>query len=123
MKRNYLIAVIIFLGFLLRLYGLTDQSIWLDEACSIYYSQQPLSHILGLKDNTPPLYYLLLNFWMQINGNSEFSTRLLSTFLGTIAIYVIYLLGSLIFNKKTGSYAALLLEISPIHIYTHYFSF
>jgi len=54
---------------------------------------------------------------MQIIGNSEFSTRLLSAFLGTIAIYVTYLLGSLIFNKKTGIVAALLLAISPIHIY------
>jgi uncharacterized membrane protein len=117
MKRNYLIAVIIFLGFLLRLYRLTDQSIWLDEAWSIYHSQQPLSQIIGLKDNTPPLYYLLLHFWMQIKSNSEFSARLLSTFLGTISIYVTYLLGSLIFNKKTGILAALLLAISPIHIY------
>jgi len=54
MKRHYLITVIIFLGFLLRLYRLTDQSIWLDEALSILYSQQPLSHVLGLKTPTPP---------------------------------------------------------------------
>lgn len=116
-KRNYLISIIIFLGFLLRLYGVTDQSIWFDEALSIYYSQVPLSDVLGLRSNTPPLYYLLLHFWLQIMGNSEFSTRLLSLFFGTIGIFSIYILGSLIFNKITGIYSALLLAVSPIHIY------
>jgi 4-amino-4-deoxy-L-arabinose transferase-like glycosyltransferase len=116
-KRNYLIAIIIILGFLLRWYSLTNQSIWLDEAFTIYNSQQSLSYILDQKGNTPPLYYLLLHFWIHINGNSEFSARLLSVLTGTTAIFVIYVLGSLIFNKRTGIYAALLLAISPIHIY------
>ena len=61
-RRHYYIAVIIAVGFLLRWHGLTGQSIWLDEAFSIYNSQQSLSYILGLKGNTPPLYYLLLHF-------------------------------------------------------------
>jgi hypothetical protein len=116
-NRNYLIAVIIMLGFLLRWYKLTDQSIWLDEAFTIYNSQQAISHILDQKGNTPPLYYLLLHFWIYINGISEFSTRLLSVITGTTAIFVINMLGSLIFNKRTGIYAALLLAISPINIY------
>jgi uncharacterized membrane protein len=59
----------------------------------------------------------MVNISQPTKSNSEFSARLLSTFLGTISIYVTYLLGSLIFNKKTGILAALLLAISPIHIY------
>ncbi len=116
-KKNCLIIIIIFIGFLLRLYNLSYQNIWLDEAFSIYHSQQSLAHILDLKDNTPPLYYLLLNGWIQITGSSELSARLLSVFFGTISIFIIYLLGSLIFNKKAGIYSAFLLAISPVHIY------
>ena len=116
-RRHYYITVIIAVGFLLRWHGLTGQSIWLDEAFSIYNSQQSLFYILGQKGNTPPLYYLLLHFWILIMGNSESGTRLLSLIPGTITIFVIYKLGSLIFNIRTGLCAALMLAISPLHIY------
>lgn len=116
-QKKYWIIAILFLGFLLRLYKISYQSIWLDEALSVYYSQQTLTHIINLKGNTPPLYYLLLNIWIHIMGSSEFSIRLLSVFFGTLSVFMMYLLGARMFNNKVGIYSALLLALSPVHIY------
>ena len=117
-KSAYLIlGLILVTGFLLRIYKLSSQSIWLDEAYSIYHSQQNFAHVISFKDLSPPLYYVLLHFWIRLTGTSEFSVRLLSVFFGTASVFIIYLLGSHIFNKRVGIYSALLVAFSPLHIY------
>lgn len=117
-KSTYLIlGLILVAGFLLRLYKLSSQSIWLDEAYSIYHSRQNFIHVISFKDLSPPLYYVLLHFWIKLTGTSAFSVRLLSVFFGTATVFIIYLLSAHIFNKKVGMYAALLVSFSPLHIY------
>jgi uncharacterized membrane protein len=41
-----------------------------DEAFSVFYSQQSINELLQTLNNeaNPPLYYLLLHFWIQIFG-------------------------------------------------------
>lgn len=113
----FILGLILVTGFLLRIYKLSSQSIWLDEAGSIYHSQQNFIHAISFKDSTPALYYALLHFWITLMGTSEFSVRLLSVFFGTASVFIIYLLGAHIFNKKVGLYSALLVAFSPLHIY------
>ncbi len=113
----FILGLILVTGFLLRIYKLSSQSIWLDEAYSIYHSQQNFMHVISFKDLSPPLYYVLLHFWIKLTGTSEFSVRLLSVFFGTASVFIIYLLGAHIFNKKVGLYSALLVSFSPLHIY------
>jgi len=108
---------ILILGFVLRSYNLSYQSIWLDEAFSIYYSQQELMNIISLRDPSPPLYYTLLHFWIKFSGISESGVRLLSVIFGTASIFIIYLLGTCILNKEAGIFSAILLAFSPLHIY------
>lgn len=74
----FILGLILVAGFLLRIYKLSSQSIWLDEAYSIYHSQQNFMHVVSFKDLSPPLYYILLHFWIRLTGTSEFSVRLLS---------------------------------------------
>lgn len=116
-KIIWVLLFIIILGFALRTYTLGHESIWLDEAFSIYHSQQGVAHILSLKDPSPPLYYILLHFWMGLFGNSEFAVRFLSVLFGTASIYAIYILGKSIFNENVGLISATLLAVSPLHIY------
>lgn len=113
----FILGLILVTGFLLRIYKLSSQSIWLDEAYSIYHSQQNFIHAISLKDTSPALYYVLLHFWIKLTGTSAFSVRLLSVFFGTASIFIIYLSGAHIFNKKVGIYSALLVSFSPLHIY------
>jgi mannosyltransferase len=67
-------------------------------------------------ERLPPLYFfLLVPFY--ILSRSEWTLRLVSVISGIISIPLIYLLGKRLFNKKIGLISALLLAISPFHLY------
>jgi 4-amino-4-deoxy-L-arabinose transferase-like glycosyltransferase len=112
------LLLIIFIGIFLRLYNLGKQSLWLDEAYSVTMAGD-LNKLWfeQIMDSNPPLYYSLLHFWIHICGKTEFAIRLLSLIFGIFLIPLIFFVGDSIFDKNTGIYAALLVAISPIHIY------
>ncbi|MBI2251542.1 MAG: glycosyltransferase family 39 protein [Armatimonadetes bacterium] len=106
---------ILSLGLFLRLITLTNNSFWVDEAFSIFAAKLSLTNlVLFIKnvDAHPPLYYIILHFWIKFFGESEFSSRLLSTIIGILVIYFQYLLGAELFNRKIGLIGAGLIAIS-----------
>ncbi len=121
------LILILVLGLLLRLINL-GQSFWLDEASQAVMSSHSPSWIWFSRGNDfhPPLYYLLIHFWM-IFGRSEVWLRLPSVFFGVANILVLYLLvrelrlvpGLVIhhFTFRPETVAAILLAINPYHIY------
>lgn len=111
--------MIVLLGLFLRLYGLNAEGIWLDEGVSIARGSSNLSGVLSgrVADPSPPFYYLLLHLWMKLFGYSEISARLPSVIFGVLSVLLLYRLGKVFINRKTGRTAALLLAISPLHIY------
>src|SRR5687767_8667960 len=114
-----MIYLILLFSGLLRLISI-NQSLWLDEATSALVAQMSFSDIF-IKflpgDFHPPLYYLVLKIWAGIFGYSEISLRLPSVIFGICTVYVIYLLGKEMFNKKVGLIASLLLATSGLNIY------
>ena len=50
---------------------------WIDEGLSVGIADRPLGDIpLALReDGSPPLYYMLLHFWLDIGGRSEAGVR------------------------------------------------
>jgi uncharacterized membrane protein len=118
-KCGLALLAIVILGLVLRLYHLGTQSIWIDEASSIWLAKLSLPQIVqntaGL-DIHPPLYFFLLHFWIKAFGSSEFAVRLLSAFFGVLAIPVIYLIGQQLFDKRTGLLGALILAVSSFNI-------
>jgi uncharacterized membrane protein len=106
------------LGGLLRIYQIGSKGLWLDEAFSVWMGWQPVKEMLGWLvriDQHPPLYYLLLHFWMRL-GDDPATVRALSALCGTLTIPVLYLLGRRLADAKVGLLAALLLAISPFHV-------
>lgn len=61
------------------------QSIWFDEGYSILLAKSKVSELISLTavDAHPPFYYLLLKFWGEIFGYSEFALRSLSALLAS----------------------------------------
>lgn len=115
-----LILLIFCVGLFLRLYGLGGESFWFDEKMSLYFSQQDLVSILNLPSyeaQIPPLYYILLHFWIGLVGTSEFAVRSLSAIFGSLSIFAIYKLGKYLFNVKIGIYSSFILAVSIFHIY------
>jgi hypothetical protein len=66
------------------------QDFWRDEAFSFILAKKSVLEILSYtaKDFNPPLYYLLLHFWMGIVGRSEVALRSLSLFFFVLFLYV-----------------------------------
>src|SRR5690349_4584320 len=56
------------------------QSVWFDEAYSIWLAKQPIGELLRLTsvDTHPPFYYMLLKGWAGMFGWGEFALRSLS---------------------------------------------
>ncbi len=111
--------LILGLGALLRLATLNRQSLWLDEAYSFWMSNRPWQDIvasLPSADTHPPLHYLVLQPMIALGG-SEWLLRLPSALAGIVSIFLLYALGAELFNRQTGLLAALILAISPLHIW------
>jgi len=114
-----LVLVILLLAFALRIYGLPAQSLWHDEALSVFYADQPSGKVLaGVSGSDhPPLHSLLLHFWMGVAGQSEFAVRYLSLWWGVLSVALLYCLGTRLFDKSIGLLAAMLLAVSPLHVW------
>ncbi len=122
------LLLILVLAAFLRFYRLDAQSLWADEGNSVSLSGRSLPLITAgaAHDIHPPLYYYMLHFWMRLFGSSEFAVRALSALLGTVLVYLTYLLGRHLSNHCTcpvrqvqglGLVAAFLSAISPFQVY------
>jgi mannosyltransferase len=114
-----LLLIIILLAFTLRAYRLGHQSLWDDEAKSVWVASWSVAEILveQSQHEHPPLHYLLLHGWMPLAGQSEFSVRFVSLFFGLLSVPMIYKLGKALVNTRLGLLATLLAAISPFWVY------
>lgn len=114
------LGLIIVAGTVVRLTGLSRQSLWFDEADIVVRAQRPLSDILDTftaAGENGPLYNLFLWGWVRIAGISEIAVRFPSAVAGSLAIPLIYLLGRRVAGQSAGLVAALLLAMNPYHIW------
>ncbi|MFO7697036.1 MAG: glycosyltransferase family 39 protein, partial [Anaerolineae bacterium] len=128
LTHSLLLAVIIVGGFL-RVYQLGAKSLWIDEAFSVWMGRQPVPEMLSWLvriDQHPPLYYLLLRLWMYIGDALEQMAtprsgaswvRALSALCSMLNIPALYALGRRPAGRKAGLLAALILALSPFHVY------
>lgn len=117
LHKLFLLAIVTLGGFL-RVYHIGSKGLWLDEAFSVWLGWQPVGEMMGWVvriDQHPPLYYLLLHFWM-ILGDDAATVRALSALCGTLTIPVVYLLGRRLADESVGLLAALILAVSPFHV-------
>ncbi|HSB66623.1 MAG TPA: hypothetical protein VLD65_08585, partial [Anaerolineales bacterium] len=118
MKTWVAVVAIVLLAFVVRVIGLGSESAWIDEAYSITLSRYPISQIIQgtAADQHPPLYYLLLHYWMMFGTTVPF-VRLLSALLGTVNIIQVLTIGWKLKRVSLGIGSAILLAISPFHVW------
>jgi 4-amino-4-deoxy-L-arabinose transferase-like glycosyltransferase len=115
--RLILAALLIFTAFI-YLYNLGRESLTTDEYFSFYIARQPLGQIIfghqtpSNPNTIPPLYEIILHFWLKIFGISEVAQRSLSAVLGILSVYLIYRLASLLFDAPTGLISGLFASFS-----------
>ncbi|MCL4512508.1 MAG: glycosyltransferase family 39 protein, partial [Candidatus Eremiobacteraeota bacterium] len=97
------------LDFSLRIIFLGHQSLWMDEAFSVWMASNSISRFMQLipYDAHPFLFYIFLHLWMK-GGTSEAYLRFPSVICGVISCLSIYLLGEEILDKRAGFFTALL---------------
>jgi 4-amino-4-deoxy-L-arabinose transferase-like glycosyltransferase len=121
MKKQRIVwmAVLLLIGLGVRLLGLELQPLWWDEGFSVYFATESTPRLLELTslDIHPPIYYLLLQGWYQLVGVGALQSRWLSVLLGVLAIPLVWRVAYDFFGNRTAWLTALLLTLSPFHIY------
>ena len=117
MKRKELLLLfgIFLLGFILRVIYLGADSYWFDEANTIGFTQWPLGLFFKHYYVQRPVYFLILRVWVNLFGNGEFVTRLLSVSFGSLSILVLYKFVRLFLNKKIALLSSFILAVSFFH--------
>jgi hypothetical protein len=114
-----IISITLFGGWL-RVLLLANKGMWLDETFSVWLANHSVADMLQwiVKiDQHPPLYYLLLHYWIARNGDTPYYARLLSVLFGAGTIPIIYLIGRRMSGAVVGFAAAVFLALSPFNIY------
>lgn len=91
------------------------QSMWVDEMASVGFASHSLSGFcdnIAQRDTHPPLYYLLLHFWIKL-GTSDVWVRLLSLVIGIAVVGVACAIGWTIGGAEWGLASGALAALSP----------
>ncbi len=113
----YIVALclLIIFAFAMRLWRLGTQSLWHDEAWSIFSAYHPLALASPETDpNTPPGFYLTLSAWMQLVGDGIWTLRLWSAMLGVLLVPATASLARRWFGGHTAILSAILVSVSPL---------
>lgn len=120
--RTWAVVSAITLAAVLRFYGITQQSYWIDElisALSIRVSVESLfSELYGFGTNLlPPFFDYTLKLWTELFGQSQLAVRSLSAVLGVLLVYLSYAIANEVVDPQTALLAALLAAVSPYGIF------
>ncbi|NJN99268.1 MAG: hypothetical protein HC875_36830 [Anaerolineales bacterium] len=118
-RGSLFLLVIVLAGFGLRLYRLGADSLWYDETVSAFLASASPAELVThtARDIHPPGYYLLLHFWTLAAGHSEFALVFFSLGFGLLLIPLTYQLARLLGNRQVAIWAALLVAVSPYHLW------
>jgi mannosyltransferase len=115
-----LLFLLLVLGSVLRFADIGTESLWVDEAYSLSFAQtdslQELVEGIAISEGAPPGHYVLLYYWVQLFGDSEFALRMPSVLAGIASIVLIYLIGSVLLGRTAGILAAFLLTTSMLQV-------
>jgi hypothetical protein len=104
------------LGIVLRFWARSDM--WLDEALTFNIARLPLSQLHGAlkKDGAPPLYYVLLHFWLKAFGTSTVAVRALSGVLSCATLPLVWMAGRRLGGRTVAIGVVVLVATSPFAV-------
>ena len=109
-------AVVVVLLASVALRFIAPSPLWLDEAQTVSIAHRSLPHLFSAlrEDGSPPLYYLLLHYWMAAFGTGDFAVRSLSGIFSVLSLPVMYVVARRFkVVGDTGWPALLLLATCP----------
>ncbi|KAF0202113.1 MAG: hypothetical protein FD170_2084 [Bacteroidetes bacterium] len=107
-------------GFVWKFFYITYREISLDEPFTIFHAQQSIWHILSMPaqgEPNPPLFMLLLHFWIQLTGTGPVAVRLLPLLFNSLTVLFIYFSGKRFFGFWPGLLASGMFLLSNFHFF------
>jgi 4-amino-4-deoxy-L-arabinose transferase-like glycosyltransferase len=104
----------------LRFHGLGAASLWYDEALTLDIATGPLADLpadVRAREQIPPLYHVLMHFWVDRFGDSELAARFPSAIFGIAAVGAAIALGRALFGPREGLVAGALLALAGFQVY------
>lgn len=110
------LGIVLILAFLLRICGLGEYPMWIDEVFTVLLAKG--TWLDSLKDYcNPPIFYLVSKLWLTIIPYSEALARFISVIAGVGGVWGIYYVLKQKFDEKTGLVGAVLMCLSFWGIY------
>ena len=121
LSSNWAIPLLLFsVGFIWKLFFISHRDVCLDEPFTIFHAQQSIGHILALPadgEPNPPLFMLLLHFWIKLFGIGSVAVRILPLFFSSLTVVFIYLTGKRFFSVWGGLIAAGMFLVSNFNFF------
>jgi uncharacterized membrane protein len=118
LAQHRILCLILFSSFVARMLLAGWNSYWFDEILSVArYGTDNDTIVSALKtlaqhSSHPPLYHIILFFWMKLFGDAEIATRTLSNLYVTGATLCLYILALKLFGRRVAIASALLFAFS-----------
>ncbi|MCF7860967.1 glycosyltransferase family 39 protein [Candidatus Woesearchaeota archaeon] len=122
-KHPIVVAIVLFaMAMAVRLYKLTDESLWYDEIIGIGFvdNETSLSAVMDSIKNVntqAPLYYIIVFFIFRLFGISVFGLRFPSALFGALSVVVAYFVIKKLTNGKVALLSAFLLMINRAFVF------
>lgn len=120
-QRRTALALILLIGFALRVSELEYRPLWWDEGLNIYFAHQnPAAMIDDMQATNhadPPLYALALSGWRMLAGSSPFTFRFFSALMGVTTIALAWAIGCWLTSKRIALLATMFVALAPMQVY------
>jgi hypothetical protein len=113
----WLLGGITLLATAMRFFRLGAWSFWIDEIFTINRAGMVINHVTSWPPILPPLSVILTHYVLGSLGTTEWTARLVSNLIGIATIPLLYFPIRRLFSPAVGLITALLLAVSPWHLY------
>ncbi|MBN1427805.1 MAG: hypothetical protein JXB07_05420 [Anaerolineae bacterium] len=117
-------AIILLVGYALRVYHLDVKDIWVDEAYLWSFARLPMAEsvLLGfatgpINSNADPLCNILLHVWIVLTGHSLFALRYFSVLVNLIGAAYLGRVTARVFGARAGKVALAVGIIAPLWLF------
>lgn len=137
--RSAFLAGLLFLAVCLRLNGISDHGPYWDEIVQLVASaggdllrpvnsldssfaqedvwrENTVRNVVRAAGSDPPVFYLVLHWWMQLFGSSDLAVRLPSVISGVVLVFLIFRLSGILFSEQVAWIAAFLATFHPLFV-------
>lgn len=105
--RLALVTAVLLLAAAFRIYHLNQRPIWTDEGTTTFnlFNMPDLIQSLATRDHHPPLYYMMMQVWVRLTGDTVVAMRAFSALFGVLCVALMIPLARQFWTAPPGAAA------------------